>query len=711
MSLSNIQYQRVLDSITRYYYSLGKFPSEEQLKTDLSKYFSRYSLGSPVGFTNGIFADGLRASADDMNDAVCKTISNLDILYETIQEQLSQSMTLNTYLSANLEKLKIKRRAIVAKIDEFLFSNANTDGYFYSFADTFDNLNYTDLSLTSAFVDIINGSVTLPVNSDATEILPGTAIATTQFEFFLGENSVQTGIERSPFSSCLDGLSNTYWSTEILSDSLVDATCRVTMTMPNSAVSEVEFFPYGTSPVQVLLETNGISGYRVFGSSIQEGSSRMVFSDKLVYASALRFTIKKKKPDYTLETESGTKYVYIFGAKDINIIRKDYVDEATWVSRPISISNDLSLDHVLDAVSLKVDENVLDNTFINYYVSLDKGISSPSMGDFDWKKITPMTESVLTPDMTVGFNGAATSVRFIRRSPTANNLQLLPEDSLNPDSRIRNPFTKDGIDLWRIADLGTEDPIRSTLSLEEGVNCLRVYHVDYQAGALSLSFWAPYVNGSKESEQIFSRIDTSNNFFWGGDIGENYKSVYMETLIFSDSDQNIGLKKFSKLDANSRLWDVHVHVNGSKVAELPVGVNEINIPWRFSKGLNHIALTLTIPRATQSRYPNEGSIELMEAESLYSYGSVKLANWSYVDIFQLLNNAGEDSNIFSIYKDGERTQIVSRKKPSNNYRLSYSTATTQSNASIRVRADLGRALANSSVSPSIDLYRVRFRYS
>lgn len=711
MSLNSIQYQKVLDSISRYYYSAGIEPSDEQLMTDLANYFSRYRLGVPVGFKNGQFADNVKSSPSEMNDVVSKTIANLDLLYESIQEQLSESMTLNSYLNSNLEKLRIKRRGVVARINEFLFSNSNTDGYFYSFADTFDNLNYTDLGLTSAFVDILNGSVTLPINSDNTEIVSGSSVSTTEFEFLLNNVEVKTGIERSPFASCLDGLSNTYWSTEIMSDSPVDAMCRVVLTMPNSALSEVEFIPYGTTPVQVLTETNGVSGYKVFGSSIQEGSGRMLFSDQLTYVSALRFTIKKSKPDYTLETETGTKYVYIFGAKDIKMVKKDYVDEAIWVSKPISISSDLQSEHVLDAVSLSVDSKIPDSSFINYYVALEKGVQNPELGDFDWKKITPMTESIVKPEMIVNFNGASSRSKYIRTNPTSAELQLIKEDPNNPDSRLRNPFTKEGIDVWRIADLGKESPIKSTLSLEEGVNCLRVYYIDYEDGALKPAFWAPYLTGAKQAQQVYSRIDSGNNFFWGGDIGESNKSVYMETLLFSESEQKVGLKKFSKVDSNAQLWDIRVYLNGNKIAELPVGVDEINIPWNFSQGVNHIAITMTIPRASSSVYPNEGSIDLMDSESLYSYGSVKLSNWTYVDIFQLLNNASDNSNAFSIYNDGEKNQIVSRKKPSNNYRLSYSTSTTQNNSSIRVRADLGRSPMNSFISPSLDLYRVRFRYS
>jgi hypothetical protein len=714
MSISSIQYKKILDGLIQYYFSTGQQPEEEDLMKDLSSYFSRYPAGSPVPIKRGIFTEGIKASDNEMNLAIATVIANLDTLYSSVDEQLKASLDTNSYLNSQLERLRLKRKSLMGKIDEFLFNTSNSDGYFYSFSDTFTNTKFTDLNLTSAFVDIKNGNISLPVNSDKVKVVPGQQVRNVNMKFYVDGVEVTEGTNKSPFAGCLDGLSNTVWSTEVATQSPSEVVCVLDFSVGSAIISRLEYDPFTISPIKSYVEVsrNG-STYSDFGSLIEEGVSNMVFTSNPIAASNVRITLKKNKADYTTDSGSGTNYVYIFGAKNIFLMEQAFVSESIWVSTPISIADDLSREHVLDSVSLKVDDSNPDNTDVQYYVALDTGVIDPTISNFDWKKITPMNDIVSDPSMIVKFSGAANKSTFIRSDIDENSddLQLVAVDSSNADPNVRNPFSVESVDLYRIVDLANENPIISSLRLEEGVNSLKVFYVPYEDGALDLSFWTDYVNDQKKSEITYSRIDVNNNFFWGGDIGENYKSVYMETYIVSDSSQKLDLKKFLKVDANSKLWDIKVFLNGIELAYLPAGKDDALISWRFVEGLNHIAVTATIPRSGNYGYPNEGSIDLMYGENLFDYGSVRLSNWSYVDIFQLLNNDIESSKNFSIYKNADKIQLVSRVKPSNNFRILYSTPTTEKNQKIRIRADFDRSVNSSSTTPLLSSYRVRFRYS
>lgn len=712
MSISSIHFQKILNSISRYYYSLGVKPTEEQVMNDISIYFSRNNISSPLRIKKGVFADDLKSSVNDVNEIISKTIANLDMLYASVDEQIQESMDMTTFMNSKLEKLRLKRKRIENQIDEYLFANSNSDGYFYSFSDTFPNLNFVDLNLTSAFVDVINGSVSLPILTDATEVLQGSVVRNVSKKFTLNNSEVSYGVERSPFAGCLDGLSNTYWSVEIASDSPSDAICVLELAIPSPALSTIEYEPYGTTPCQVLVETaQSDRNFVVFGNGIKEGTSKMVYSSNLRYVEYIRFTIRKLKYDYIMQSDSGTKYIYIFGAKDIAMIGKHFVPEATFVSAPISISKDLSEHNVLDSVALKVDEDIPDSTQIKYFVSLDTEMENPSLYDFEWRKISPYKENGDQSGMVIDFSGASSLSKFIRNEPESTELQLIPEDKNNPDSRLRNPFEKDGISLWRICNFDSVSPIPQSLRLQEGYNSLRVYYVGYNVDALNLNFWAGYKNGSLSANSVFTRIDSGNGFFWGGDIGENYKSVYMETYIDCETTTNAGIQTFVKTDYNSQLWDVKVFLNGAEIGSLPVGVNSLKIPWTFNAGINHIAVTALIPKAQSTAYPNEGSINLMENKMLYDFGTVRLDNWSYVDLFQLLNNSNDSSNLYSLYSDADKVQLVSRKKPSNNLKVDYSIVSNTKNQKVRIRADFNRSTNDTSVSPVLNSYRLRFRYS
>jgi len=137
----------------------------------------------------------------------------------------------------------------------------------------------------------------------------------------------------------------------------------------------------------------------------------------------------------------------------------------------------------------------------------------------------------------------------------------------------------------------------------EGVNSTRILSTPLDTTAAgNLSFWTDYVNGTNSSDKFYGRIDTGNEFFYGGDVGVNSRSLYIETYVDSPIERDTILKEFRKSDDNSQQWDVYVYLNGRKIASLPVGTDTALIPWKLNKGLNHVALTINIPEASIS-YP------------------------------------------------------------------------------------------------------------
>lgn len=730
MSISSIQKKRVYATIAKYLYSSGERPRNMDINRKLADYFSKHPIGEPFRIERNIFAQGRKSRPEEMNNIMASAIANADTLYEVAREQSNQSMEIATIMRSQLDRLRNKRRALISQIDEYLFTMYNTDGYYYSFSDTFNDLSNTDLNLTSAFIDVVNGSVTLPTISSLSNVMKNEYVSLASISFTAGKDSGGVGnsigtvpvqaTHLSPFRSALDGLNNTIWASEVVLDVPVDeVVCVVNLSISKvgASISRIDLDPYGIKPVEVFIRasTDG-STYEPWGQGIQTNEFKMSFFDQPKDIVSLQIYLRKTEPDYTVNDLGTLRYSYMFGAKDIFLIEQVFDSEATFVTTPIALGEELQAENVIDSVAIVVDQRVPAGTDVTYWVAAEVEDTNPTLDSFDWRKIVPLNPDQPAAESVIKFEGSTDQLKTIKPKPSTGSLgpselELILPDETNSDYSKRNPFTLEGVDLWRIAEF-VDNPIPGSVKLEEGINTTRIYHVAYNPSAIDLSFWTDYFSGDQYSHIAYQDINSGTGFFWGGVVGESYRSVYIETYLESLDDQNVYLKRFVKEDSNAHKWNIKVFLNGTELGHLPIGTDDMIIPWKFQKGLNHIAITLLIPdkQMALSEHPDEGTVDLMEGSSLFDFGTVKLATWTNVDLFTLLKNTTGDPETFTIYNDTRVSQLVSRRKPTTNFRVKYTKANQTSPTSVRLRVDLKRQDENQHVSPIIDKYRMRFLY-
>lgn len=723
MSISQIQRRRVFEEITRTLYASGERPRLIDIMREVSAYFKDYPAGNPLPpFTEHIQM-GLPSNAEKVNQMIANLVTNLDVLYEAVGDHQQDLMHLTTLLRTSIENLRARRKKLVTQMDDYLFSLYNVDGYYYSASDSFADLSFTDLSLTSAFVDTYSGRVSLPTISNLTrqvqaESYSGVSISAVSDGTTVPHDTV------SPFQGCIDGLSNTIWSTEVELDAPAEVLLRVTVTIGGSdnpiKVSKIDVDPYGITPVQLWVETEAYEDNQTsnvvledFGEGIKTSLYQMVFIDQPRVISRVHFWMRKTDPDYTVNRDNRTRYRYIFAAKNISMSEHVFDNQATFVSTPLALPAELRSDEVIDAVSLVARDEVPTDTGIKYYVAPDV-TGATEIGEFNWQQIEKIDALNPRAETIIRFDGALKFSRDIRSNPDSGDLQLKQIVTTGPPAEQNpNPEIIPTQDVYRICDFG-EEVLTKSLVLEEGVNTTRIYHTDFESGieveeALELDYWADFINGTRtDVTTVYGRIDTGNGFFSGGDVGDNGQYIYLETYLESLTDQETFLKRCIKPDSNSRVWDMKAFLNGREVADMPVGTNEVVIPWKFNKGLNHIAMTIAIPE-TSAAYPSpeQGTVNLLGDSLLTDFGTVKLGTWTYVDFFTMQYNEIDQPKTFTIY-EGE---IISRRKPTDNFRLRYSKARSTAPDAVRFRADLTRTNDNQYVSPQLDLYRLRFIYT
>ena len=154
MNISTTQKRRFLNNIYKLIYSSGQKPSEQDVRKAFNEYFSVNQPGYPIKVDYDLLRASSKTDVDLLNQIMANTIYNVDILYDTILDNNEELFSIVTSLNKKLENLKKKRLQLESKVDDLIFVNNNSDGYFYSFTENFISADKLDLSLTdSAFFD------------------------------------------------------------------------------------------------------------------------------------------------------------------------------------------------------------------------------------------------------------------------------------------------------------------------------------------------------------------------------------------------------------------------------------------------------------------------------------------------------------------------------------------------------------------------------
>ncbi len=663
---------------------------------------------------------GGRSDPEVMNDFMALMVTNLDTAFETAFNQIDQILTLHTVLRNHLERLRIKRNILNSQVEDAMLGNYNSDGYFYATSDHFASTVGVDFNYTTAFVDTQAGVLAIPSVSGKSRVLNPDAVSAMGYTFTGPDGKTYEPRLRGSLYDALDGLNNTAWVMEIWTNDPGPITASIRLNISNALsearISKIDVTPFGTEPMQLGIDTSysiaGTGQTVPFSNQIQTSVDKMVFvaDQPRMNTNTIRLQATKHTHDYEINDASTNTKVYVFGFRDLLISEQYFDPEARFVSTPFSVPSELGSEAVIDAVSMTAVDHVPAGTSLEYYIA-ENNPAATQLSHYDWHRVQPLTDSEVLPSQIVRFGGTSPKSVMIRSAPrNGEEIELIQFNTTNPDPTRLNPTPSyfPELDVYRVATF-TEEFLTATLALEEGVNTTRIYYTDLDQRGYSdtFNFWREQLDAD-DYEMTYGEIDTGHGFFYVADVGENGKSCYAETYVYADAESPVLLKECRKSDLNSRTWDVKIFLNGREIANLPVGTDKVTVPWKFKQGKNHIVMAANIPSVTSASYaPYIGSLDLMAGSQLDEYGTVKLDDWYYVDPYKFQYNLTNDAKAFTIYNE----EIVSRKQPTNNFRLFYNQAEARAPDAIRVRVDLKRSDAFSYATPLIDQYRVRFAYT
>jgi hypothetical protein len=706
MNISSIQKRKFLGNIYKILYSQGKKPSELEIKKVFGEYFSIYKFGNPIPLDYTKLDIVAKTDVNLINELMANTLFNVEVLYDCVNENNQEIFSIVTALNNRLDNLKSKRKILENKIDDLIFANSNSDGYFYSYLEGFSNLDTIDMDMTSAYIDTLYGNVSIPkITNSISNALTTSTITSSNATYSIMSNNqpVVNNVDVQDFESVFDGLNDTYWS--YTHNSPEPSVVVMTLNIPINTsynLSKISGSLLTSAPCAIYVtatptDTNKPEQMR--SQTSKTDYNRFSFTIPADFYSKIMIIIYKTEPDQ-IENNSINPYTYKFGIREL-VINADYYDKsAVIVSAPISIPVSDNNKLTINSVSIETKDQILSGTDIKYYVAADT-TSAKQIAEFNWIPIEPTSSTNATAQKIVNLSGSSVQSRYIGvPGEDSSSIPINP----NPENvNEANPTTLPGTDkeVYRIEAVNASDQFIDPYILAD-LNCYKHYHitpgnsnVEYYK---SLNIWTEKIaiNDVNElnTDIVKDQISNIAPGIYGVRVG------LMETKLLTTKEYKVSHKVTKSRDD----FNLAIYLNGNLIADLPSGVISSTIEWNFITGINNIVVTY------DKNFSGLINFDLMSNKNLIDYGTMFLNYFSYLDPMEFKRRSDISANLFTIAPFYTRREILSSREISGKSLLNYYSNALDTVTAVRYRADLIR-YENPLQTPLIDSIRVKFKHN
>lgn len=708
MNISSIQKRKFLGNIYKLLYSQGKKPSEREVRRVFGEYFSAYKLGQPIPLDYNKLDIVSKTDVHLLNELMANTLLNIEVLYDCVVESNQEIFSVITALNNKLDNLKSKRKILENRIDQLIFANSNSDGYFYSYLENFSNLDNIDMNLTSAFVDILNNNVSIPkITNSISNALSTDNITSSNvtYSVLVNNNSIVNNANAENFDFVFDGLNDTFWSytQNTPNPSVVVMTLKIPVSSSYN-ISKISGSLLTSSPCSIYMTARSSDANKpeqIKSQDSKKDYNRFSFNIPADFYNNITLTIFKSEAD-RIETNSANPYSYYFGIREL-VINADYYDErGVIISNPISVPTSDNNRLTISSISLESKDQLLPGTDIRYYVAANND-NGKQISDFNWIPIEPTSSAENSLQKVINLSGSNIQRKYIDTS--GGEFDFIPinesPDNINESNPATIPFTEK--QAYRITYVNNGDQfidpfILASLDSFKHYNILTEtseFDIEYYK---SLNIWSEKIaiNNTNELNKdiIQNQINSINPSIY------SFASGLLETKLMTDKQYKVSHTVTKSRDD----FNLAIYLNGTMIADLPSGTISSVIEWNFIDGINNIVVTY------DKNFSGLINFNLMSGKNLNDYGTIFLDYFSYLDPIEFKRRVDISANLFTIDNFYGRREILSSREISGKSLIQYYSNRVDAVNAIRYRADLVR-YDNPLQTPLIDSIRIKFRHN
>jgi len=392
-------------------------PTLSNILDQFDAYETAHPLSQPVFIANNYkVSAGDISSAATYNELLTTVHQDLRALYKQLIKTSVQTCDNMSRWRNEATLLESRLKKLEGRITNLLLLTEDTAGYFNFVYDTFSDTSKTDLTNTTATVDIKKGSVIIsPASTTASRIdLADNIDPTKDIEFtLLTRSSVASTVstQRSSLKNAVSGLDD-YWQEKVYTTSPITVSAEFKVKLSTSPIQinriDVDLNDSSSSsPTQItpMYSTDNYNFYQIPSTTTTASVTDQVsFKFTPVSASVVKLIMTKTRYDQVVNNQ----YLYEFGLDNFSVFNETYktstsVGSAGYIfySKPLSITTKTGTED-FSKVSLEVCENIPASTSIDYAIAVSNTSTVPISTSFI--SLDPVSRSSTTLPTVLDFS-------------------------------------------------------------------------------------------------------------------------------------------------------------------------------------------------------------------------------------------------------------------------------------------------------------------
>jgi hypothetical protein len=414
MGISSTYTEVLMEQMLKELLLAGEAPTYTAITNRFNDFIADHDISKPLFIAEDYHvARGDSSSATDYNTANLEIQRDLNVLYRHLLKISERTITNFERWRSEAELLEGQTRALEERIKSLLLLSSDTAGFLNFVQDNFSDTSKIDTSLTTTYLDVQKGLVTLGTDSlGPTKIdMSWVTDSNVQFTVLSRSNLVSTvAAEGSRPRYVVSDLRN-YWQERVYTNKPGPVSAELKINLGSqedvSCIDvDLHLASHGSSiQLTTLYSTDDYNWLPIpVSNPTRSVLDRTLFQFTPVTMQWIKFVMTKTAPDQV----HNNLYCYEFGADEISFYNEGFASGTSsyLYSKPLSVTGVNGDVIEFSKVALEVCEDIPADTSIEYYVA---ATTLDTVAPTQWTRIDPLDRTNTTWPVILDFGDLETT--------------------------------------------------------------------------------------------------------------------------------------------------------------------------------------------------------------------------------------------------------------------------------------------------------------